>query len=538
MPLLSTRLFWLLILVALVISGLRVFGGQVDLRGIGQEEEYAFDLTVDVGASAGDFDLEIFVPRTGAAIKVRDEQLGAEELELRVTDHPEGRRLVASGSRNLLPTKIRYQARLALRPKIFRLPARIEPSATNAPIQSALDSTRFVPTGHPELNRELSRLFPELERSGEPWPTTMQGWTRRHSESGLDVIAAVDRIHIYCLDGLKSANFSGATDAITALRLGEASCGGKTRLMVGLLRTLGIPSRMRGGLILGDATRKRTSHVWVEVALGDQWVPYDPLNGYRAELPSHYLALYEGDLPLIQYTRGLAFDYGFRAPLERVPRVWTLSADDRASIGGPSFLGRDQFSLILLAPFALLLTVFVRQVIGLESIGVFLPVLLGFCVTQVGWTLSGMLLAGTLILGVLVRLALMKINLLHVPRAALMITFLVLLFLVLTLSLERLGISAPRGILVLPLAALAMAVEKFTVVALERGPFDALKLLAQTILIAIGCALILMQPIFKLLTVVLPEVLLVVLAEIVILGQYRGMRWTEWRRFRDVKVAP
>lgn len=74
-------------------------------------------------------------------------------------------------------------------------------------------------------------------------------------------------------------------------------------------------------------------------------------------------------------------------------------------------------------------------------------------------------------------------------------------------------------------------------VALERGPFDALKLLAQTLLIAIGCALILMQPIFKLLTVVLPEVLLVVLAEIVILGQYRGMRWTEWRRFRDVKVG-
>ena len=103
---LSTRLFWVLILIAVVISGLRVLGGQVDLRRIGQEEEYDFDLTVDVGASAGDFDLEIFVPRTGTAIKVRDEQLGAEDLELRVTDQPEGRRLVATGSRDLLPTKI------------------------------------------------------------------------------------------------------------------------------------------------------------------------------------------------------------------------------------------------------------------------------------------------------------------------------------------------------------------------------------------------------------------------------------------------
>ena len=82
-----------------------------------------------------------------------------------------------------------------------------------------------------------------------------------------------------------------------------------------------------------------------------------------------------------------------------------------------------------------------------------------------------------------------------------------------------------------------MAVEKFTVVALDRGIPDALKLLAQTILLAIGCALILLQPIFKLLTVALPEILLVVLAEIIVLGQYRGMRWTEWRRFRGVLVS-
>lgn len=532
----SSRVFWALVLTACAISGWRVLDGQVDLRGMGQEQEYAFDLTMDVAASVGDFDLEVFVPRGGPALEVRDEQIGAKGLELRLSDQPEGRRLIAEGSREDLPTRIQYQARLAIRPRLYRLPARIEPLDANALATSALDSTAMIPTGHRDLGRKLAELFPELVRVGEPIPTSREGWRRRLNESGLNVVSVVDRIHQYCLGGLRPADFSGATDALTAMRLGEASCGGKTRLMVGLLRTLGIPTRMRGGLILGDGTRKRTSHVWAEVALGDHWVPYDPLNGYRAELPSHYLALYEGDLPLIQYTRGLAFDYGFRAPLDRVPRVWTLDADARARADGPLFLAREQFSLILLAPFALMLTVFVRQVVGLNAIGVFLPVLLGYCVAQVGWGLSAGLLAATLVLGSLVRLAILRVSLLHVPRAALMITFLVMLFLGLSLFMDQLGLDAPRGILVLPLAALAMAVEKFTMVALERGYAEAGKLLAQTLFLAALCALILMQPLFKLLTVALPEILLVVLGEIIVLGQYRGLRWTEWRRFRGVGV--
>lgn len=532
----SSRVFWILVALAVGTSAWRVVDGQVDLRGMGQEQEYAFDLALDVGASVGDFDLEVFVPRTGPAMEVRDEQITAKGLELRLSDQPEGRRLVAEGGRDDLPTRIHYEARLAIRPREFRLPARIEPLEAGAITTSALDSTDMIPAGHPDLARKLAELFPELARVGEPVPASSAAWRRRLNGSGLNVVAVVDRIHQYCLGGLRPADFSGATDALTAMHLGEASCGGKTRLMVGLLRTLGIPARMRGGLILGDATRKRTSHVWAEVALGDHWVPYDPLNGYRAELPSNYLALYEGDLPLIQYTRGLAFDYGFRAPLDRVPRVWTLDADARARSEGPLFLAREQFSLILLAPFALLLTVFVRQVVGLEAIGVFLPVLLGYCVAQVGWALSGGLLAATLVLGSVVRLAILRVNLLHVPRAALMITFLVMLFLGLSISLDRFGFDAPRGVLVLPLAALAMAVEKFTMVGLERGYRAAAWLLAQTLLLATLCALILMQPLFKLLTVALPEILLIVLAEIIVLGQYRGLRWTEWRRFRHVEA--
>jgi hypothetical protein len=118
-----------------------------------------------------------------------------------------------------------------------------------------------------------------------------------------------------------------------------------------------------------------------------------------------------------------------------------------------------------------------------------------------------------------------------------MITFLVMLFLALSISLDRFGFDAPRGILVLPLAALAMAVEKLTMAGIEHGYREAAKLLLQTLALATLCAFILMQPLFKLLTVAMPEVLLIVVAEIIVLGQYRGLRWTEWRRFRHVRAS-
>jgi transglutaminase-like putative cysteine protease len=50
---------------------------------------------------------------------------------------------------------------------------------------------------------------------------------------------------------------------VTAAKLGEASCNGKSRLFIALARRAGIPSRLVGGVILSTGV-KRTSHQWVE----------------------------------------------------------------------------------------------------------------------------------------------------------------------------------------------------------------------------------------------------------------------------------
>ena len=105
---------------------------------------------------------------------------------------------------------------------------------------------------------------------------------------------------------------SGAKeDALTVLHDERGNSSGKARLLTALLRSVGMPARVVGGLKLEDATKKRATISWVEAYLGGAWVPLDPGGGYFGWLPNQYLALYRGDLPLIVHTSGLPLEYDF-----------------------------------------------------------------------------------------------------------------------------------------------------------------------------------------------------------------------------------
>lgn len=100
-------------------------------------------------------------------------------------------------------------------------------------------------------------------------------------------------------------------DALTVLRQGRGSSAGKARLLAALLRNIGVPARVVGGLKLEDATKKRATISWVEAYCGEHWVPLDPSGGHFGWLPNHYLTLYRDDLPLIVHSIGVPLEYEF-----------------------------------------------------------------------------------------------------------------------------------------------------------------------------------------------------------------------------------
>jgi transglutaminase-like putative cysteine protease len=100
-------------------------------------------------------------------------------------------------------------------------------------------------------------------------------------------------------------------DALTVLRAESGSNTGKARLLTALLRSVGVPARLVGGLKLRDSAKKRATISWVEAHIGGTWIPLDPGGGHFAWLPNDYLTLYRGDLPLIVHTAGLNLSYDF-----------------------------------------------------------------------------------------------------------------------------------------------------------------------------------------------------------------------------------
>jgi transglutaminase-like putative cysteine protease len=103
----------------------------------------------------------------------------------------------------------------------------------------------------------------------------------------------------------------GKSDALAVLTLQRGGRAGKTRALVALLRAVGIPARIVGGIQLGDTATKRTTISWVEAWLDDAWISMDPAGGHFAWLPNTYLALYRNDLPLLIHTKQIPVEYMF-----------------------------------------------------------------------------------------------------------------------------------------------------------------------------------------------------------------------------------
>ena len=119
---------------------------------------------------------------------------------------------------------------------------------------------------------------------------------------------------------------TGSKDAVETLNQLTADCGGQARALAALSRAAGIPSRVVGGLLLEPGV-KQITHVWVENYINGQWIPFDTVNDHFAEIPKHYLVLYNGDVPLLRHAGVDKVDYYFNISYETMPPVdqpWSL----------------------------------------------------------------------------------------------------------------------------------------------------------------------------------------------------------------------
>ncbi|UII76775.1 hypothetical protein LV716_03005 [Flagellimonas sp. HMM57] len=331
------------------------------------------------------------------------------------------------------------------------------------------------------------------------------------------------------------------TDAITVLDQNRASCNGKSRLMVALARNLGYPAKIKGGIIL-EETNKRTSHAWVEVNINDKWVPFDPLNGHFAYLPPNYLELYEGDEFLITHTPNIQLDYIYEINKQHKVPFLNMNAKEVSEISVISLWGlvenkiisTDALLLLLMLPIGGLLVAFLRNVVGLRTFGVFLPVLIAFALLETGF-LTGIILFIFLILFVgLISRPFNNLGLLHTPKLVISLTLMVL---VMTLG-SYIGtlheITWLTALTFFPTIILTISAERFSTLIIEDGFQKATGTLFQTLIAVSFCFYMLSNQWLSSILILFPEILFIVIILAMLLGKYIGLRWTELIRFKPL----
>ncbi len=314
---------------------------------------------------------------------------------------------------------------------------------------------------------------------------------------------------------------------------------GRNRAFLEAARRLRIPARRVIGLPLVEGFVS-SERAWGEIWVTDRWLPVDVEHAHFGSLPSHYLRLAASDGHLAE-GEGVN-DLAWRCLLFQAVQSELASFIGRIT-KSPGVLNRwslyhlpmdlqEVFRILLLVPIGGLVVVLTRNVIGFPTFGTFMPILLAiaFRGTLLGYGIVVLLIL--ILAGGLVRFLIDRLRLLLVPRLAVILTVIVVLMAFLSLAGERMGIARLMAVSLLPMVILTMTVERFFVVWQESGTAIAFQTLGGTLAVAAIGYLILSWETLRFYVFTYPELHLVNLALLLLLGRYTGYRLIELIRFR------
>ncbi len=514
----------LLISVLLVPAALiayKLFFLHYPLSALIPQASYRVDLSMQVDGHGEDIEISTFLPNSDARQLISEEQNMPGPFALNLI--PDSLNRVASWRARELKGRHTILYTFSVQPQHIRYAVPEEmpiPSNYAESLAPYLAPTEGIQAGDPLIVETLQQAL------AEPAP---------------GILEAITAIYTYTRDDLANRNFAGYTDALTALKLGEASCNGKGRLFVAMARTLKLPSRLVGGLILEQGA-KRITHQWVEVFINGHWVPFDPLNDHFAEIPANYLTLYYGDQVLFRRTANVNFQYFFkmtkrllpRPPSQTVIKASALDLMNMYTLFGKVGISQNLLKIILMLPLGALMVTILRNVIGLDTFGTFLPALIAAAARETGfwWGMTGFL--AIILIAVLVHMGLDHLRLLHTPKMAIMLTVVIIVMLLTSALSVEFGYVELAHVTLFPIAILAITAERFALVQTEQGLRQALKLLLTTLLAVGACFAVMDSLFFQSMVLVFPELLLVGIGLNLWLGKWIGIRASEFVRFRHL----
>jgi len=188
--------------------------------------------------------------------------------------------------------------------------------------------------------------------------------------------------------------------------------------------------------------------------------------------------------------------------------------------------------LLLAVPFITFVIAFSRQVVGLQTFGVFAPLMLALSFLLLGLQFGFAVFVLVMIVSYLIRLLFDRVELLYIPKITLLLSALALsFFLILGLAVEF-NIEVNLALAVFPMLVMSTVSEKFLSAQSEGGLKSAVRIAGETVVVALGAFFLVRWGWVNNLILAFPEMILLPIFGSIWLGRWTGLRLTEYLRFK------
>lgn len=313
----------------------------------------------------------------------------------------------------------------------------------------------------------------------------------------------------------------------------------REQAIINLLSLENIHARIVGGLQLEDGRRRQSINPMVEVWDGVKWQLFDIQTGQEGK-PDDILVWNQQGHSLLDVIGGRNSNISFSIIAQDItPQQATrekVQSEDLLNFSIHSLPVEEQamFKTIMLVPIGALVVVFLRIIVGLKTSGTFMPVLIAVAFVQtqlVTGILGFLLIVGT---GLVIRSYLSRLNLLLVARISAVIITVIMIISVFTVVAFKIGLVEGLSITFFPMIILSWTIERMSILWEEEGAKEVLIQGGGSLLTAVLVYLAMTNGLVRHLTFNFIGIQLVILALILMLGNYTGYRLSELRRFKPL----
>ena len=259
-----------------------------------------------------------------------------------------------------------------------------------------------------------------------------------------------------------------------------------------LLALKGIPSRPARGFKLEESKKALNPDLMLEAYLNGSWRIYNIETGKKG-IPDNFVLFQRGGKSLIDVMGGENSTIKFSV-LKSVTSSMSLAQKRAKLAGSQSWFDYSIYNLpiaqqntlkwLSIFPLAILIIVLMRNVVGVQTMGTFTPMLLSMALVKTGFW-PGMLCFGLIVgMGLVIRFLMSRFNLLLVPRISAVVIFVILMMQGLTILGYKMELNIAQSAVFFPIIIMAWMIERASITWEEDGPINAGKEIFNSVVVA------------------------------------------------------